>query len=249
MSLVDRIQTNRLILREHTLQDFDALHAMWSEPAVYRHIIGRPSTREEAWNRLLRYSGHWALLGYGYWVLEERATGAYVGEMGFADYHRDIDPPLDGPARNGLGSQDCCPWQRLCNRSPAGDHRLGRCAFCREGNIRHDCPRKHRFNPPCRKNRLRQKTGNHLQGRTHARVLSRLSVLPTPSGGPSKATSGIQSLHFSRNASALSSRMSSITPASLSCSQSHQASAMIRALIFGSNRQRMNFAGTPATMA
>ena len=103
---------------------------MWSEPAVYRHIIGRPSTREEAWNRLLRYSGHWALLGYGYWVVEERATGNYVGEMGFADYHRDIDPPLDGPARNGLGSQDCCPWQGLCNRSPAGDRRLGRCPFC-----------------------------------------------------------------------------------------------------------------------
>ena len=96
MSLVDRIPTDRLVLRGHTLQDFDALHAMWSELAVYRHIIGRPSTREEAWNRLLRYAGHWELLGYGYWVVEERATGSYVGEMGFADYHRDIDPPLDG---------------------------------------------------------------------------------------------------------------------------------------------------------
>jgi RimJ/RimL family protein N-acetyltransferase len=96
MSSVDRIQTDRLILREHTLQDFDALYAMWSEPAVYRHIIGRPSTREEAWARLLRYSGHWRLLGYGYWVLEERATGNYIGDMGFADYHRDIDPPLNG---------------------------------------------------------------------------------------------------------------------------------------------------------
>jgi len=91
-----RLESNRLILREHTLQDFEALYAMWSEPAVYRFIVGRPSTREEAWNRLLRYSGHWALLGYGYWVVEERATGSYVGEMGFADFHRDIDPPLNG---------------------------------------------------------------------------------------------------------------------------------------------------------
>ena len=48
MTAIERIETQRLILREHTLQDFDALHAMWSEPAVYRHIIGRPSTREEA---------------------------------------------------------------------------------------------------------------------------------------------------------------------------------------------------------
>ena len=95
MNSAPHIQTDRLFLRAHTLQDFDALHAMWSEPAVYRHIIGRPSTREEAWNRLLRYAGHWALLDYGYWVLEERTTGAYVGEIGFADYHRDIDPPLN----------------------------------------------------------------------------------------------------------------------------------------------------------
>jgi RimJ/RimL family protein N-acetyltransferase len=96
MTTIERIETHRLILREHTLGDFDALHAMWSEPAVYRHIIGRPSTREEAWSRLLRYSGHWRLLGYGYWAVEERVTGDFVGEMGFADYHRDIDPPLDG---------------------------------------------------------------------------------------------------------------------------------------------------------
>jgi RimJ/RimL family protein N-acetyltransferase len=101
MSLVNRIQTDRLNLREHTLQDFDALYAMWSEPAVYRHIIGHPATREEAWTRLLRYSGHWALLGYGYWVVEEKATGDYVGEMGFADYHRDIDPSLDGRPEMG----------------------------------------------------------------------------------------------------------------------------------------------------
>ena len=94
--MITPIETERLLLREHTLQDFDALHAMWSEPAVYRHIIGRPSTREEAWNRLLRYSGHWRLLGYGYWVVEERATAAFVGEMGFADFHRDMDPPLEG---------------------------------------------------------------------------------------------------------------------------------------------------------
>jgi len=95
MTAIPRLETSRLILREHALRDFEALYAMWREPAVYRYIIGRPSTREEAWNRLLRYSGHWAFLGYGYWVVEERATGSYVGEMGFADYHRDIDPPLD----------------------------------------------------------------------------------------------------------------------------------------------------------
>ena len=96
MTTVERVETHRLILRGHTLEDFEALHAMWTEPAVYRHITGRPSTREESWSRLLRYSGHWTLFGYGYWVVEEQISGTFVGEMGFADYHRDIDPPLDG---------------------------------------------------------------------------------------------------------------------------------------------------------
>ncbi len=95
MTAIPRLETSRLILRQHNPEDFEALHDMWREPAVYRYIIGRPSTREEAWSRLLRYAGHWTLLGYGYWVVEERATGDYIGEMGFADFHRDIDPPLD----------------------------------------------------------------------------------------------------------------------------------------------------------
>jgi RimJ/RimL family protein N-acetyltransferase len=95
------IETKRLILRGHAIQDFDALHAMWTEPAVYHHTIGHPATREETWSRLLRYLGHWALLGYGYWAVEEKSTGSFVGEMGFADFHRDIDPPLAGQPELG----------------------------------------------------------------------------------------------------------------------------------------------------
>jgi len=53
-----------------------------------------PLTREESWSRLLRYAGHWALLGFGYWVAEEKSTGAFVGELGFADYKRDLQPAL-----------------------------------------------------------------------------------------------------------------------------------------------------------
>ena len=94
--MITLIKTERLVLRGHSLRDFEALHAMWCEPAVYRHITGRPSTREEAWSRLLRYLGHWALLGFGYWVLEELSTGTFMGEMGFADYQRDIEPSFDG---------------------------------------------------------------------------------------------------------------------------------------------------------
>jgi RimJ/RimL family protein N-acetyltransferase len=61
---------------------------------------------------LLRYLGSWAFLGYGYWVVEERETGAFVGEVGLCNLQRDLTPPLGdlpeigwvlAPARQGKG--------------------------------------------------------------------------------------------------------------------------------------------------
>lgn len=91
------IETERTRLRAHRLEDFEPMVAMWQDEAVYRHILGRPSTSNETWSRLLRYIGYWQALGFGYWVIEDRHTGVYLGEAGFADFHRDMDPPL-GPA-------------------------------------------------------------------------------------------------------------------------------------------------------
>ena len=91
------IETERLILRPHGLADFDECFAMWADAEVTRYIGGRPFSREEVWARLLRYVGHWQLLGYGYFTIRERASGRWVGEAGFADFHRDMDPPLDAP--------------------------------------------------------------------------------------------------------------------------------------------------------
>ena len=86
------LDTPRLRLRLHELADLDACAAMWADPEVVRYVGGQPSTREEAWSRLLRYRGHWALLGFGFWALEERATGAFVGELGLADFQRSLEP-------------------------------------------------------------------------------------------------------------------------------------------------------------
>ncbi|MGH8781764.1 GNAT family N-acetyltransferase [Paraburkholderia sp.] len=89
-------ETDRLVLRPHVRDDFDDTLAMWSDPDVTRFINGKPSTREEVWARLLRYIGHWTLLGFGFWVVREKATGRFLGEVGFADFHRDIEPSHDG---------------------------------------------------------------------------------------------------------------------------------------------------------
>jgi len=69
---------------------------MWADPAVSRQLGRKPFTGEESWTRLLRYVGHWALLGFGYWVVEEKSSGKFAGELGFADLKRDLKPSLQG---------------------------------------------------------------------------------------------------------------------------------------------------------
>lgn len=90
------IDTARLTLRGHSLADFGDCAAMWADPEVTHHIGGRPLSAEEVWARLLRYAGLWALLDFGYWVVRERTTGRFVGEVGLADYRRELTPALDG---------------------------------------------------------------------------------------------------------------------------------------------------------
>jgi RimJ/RimL family protein N-acetyltransferase len=88
------LTTDRLILRAHTAEDFDACCTLWADPGVTRFIGGRPSTPEEVWRRIIGYAGIWQLKGYGFFLATDRVSGAIVGEFGLADFHRDINPPL-----------------------------------------------------------------------------------------------------------------------------------------------------------
>lgn len=74
---------------------------MWADRSVVLHISGTPLTREQSWSRLLRSAGHWKLLGFGYWVVEAKDDGRFLGEVGFADYRREITPSLDGAPEAG----------------------------------------------------------------------------------------------------------------------------------------------------
>ena len=96
------LETNRLILRPHGMDDFPDMVKLWTAPEVTQFIAGRrPQTEEEVWQRLLRYRGLWSLLGFGYFALADKASGHYVGEAGLADFHRDITPTMKGHAEAG----------------------------------------------------------------------------------------------------------------------------------------------------
>jgi RimJ/RimL family protein N-acetyltransferase len=90
------LETERLILRPHTQDDFRDCAAMWRDPQVVKYTIGTESPPQRTWQRLLAYRGHWVLLGFGYWAVQSKSSGRFIGELGFADFHRDFKPNIDG---------------------------------------------------------------------------------------------------------------------------------------------------------
>ncbi|MCJ7994950.1 GNAT family N-acetyltransferase [Rhizobium cremeum] len=95
------ITTERLHLRRPELQDFEAYSKMWSHPDVLRHISAEPFSEEMMWGRFLRQAGGWQYLGFGYFIIEERDSSRFVGQIGFQDLHRDITPSLTGTMEAG----------------------------------------------------------------------------------------------------------------------------------------------------
>ena len=97
------IETERLILRGHAIEDFPSYAAMWKEPVVTRFIGGAPLSEEEAWAKFLRMTGHWALMGYGFWAIVEKSSGARIGEAGILNVKRDMQPSFHGVPEIGWG--------------------------------------------------------------------------------------------------------------------------------------------------
>ena len=101
MSLIPTFETERLILRPHRLEDFDSCVELNKDEGVMRFITGSPSTRQETWIRMLRWTGMWHHLGYGMLVVEEKETGRFVGELGFLEMRRDMKPSIEGTLEAG----------------------------------------------------------------------------------------------------------------------------------------------------
>ena len=101
MSPAPIIETERLILRGHTLADFPEVWENWRDPVTVRHVGGEPLSEEDSWTKMVRMIGHWHVMGFGYWLVREKATGRFLGEVGFADFRRTLNPHLDGAPEAG----------------------------------------------------------------------------------------------------------------------------------------------------
>ena len=96
-----RIETERLVLRPLRADDFDDIHRIWSDPENVVFVGGHPSTLNQSWRRVVTSAGYWPILGYGYWALDEIASGKFIGLVGFADFKRDEPAGFSGDPEIG----------------------------------------------------------------------------------------------------------------------------------------------------
>lgn len=92
--------SDRLIIRGVEATDLDGLAAIRADEGVGR-FTGGVRSRQDVWMTMLRAHGLWQMLGYGYWIAEHRKTGAIIGEVGFADFQRGIEPDISGTPEAG----------------------------------------------------------------------------------------------------------------------------------------------------
>jgi RimJ/RimL family protein N-acetyltransferase len=78
------LETSRLVLRGWRREDFAPYAAMLADADTARFITarGRGLSEAEAWSETMWLVGHWQMLGYGMFVVEERSTGAFLGRVG-----------------------------------------------------------------------------------------------------------------------------------------------------------------------
>ena len=82
MSLV--LETPRLLLRPPEPADEALYLALMAEPDFARFLTadGKPQDAAAAWRGFATVVGHWAIRGYGFFTVVEKATGEAVGRVG-----------------------------------------------------------------------------------------------------------------------------------------------------------------------
>jgi RimJ/RimL family protein N-acetyltransferase len=77
------LRTERLLMRAPRFGDYERWVEILRDPGVGAGL-GKPDglTPHDAWIDLSVLTGHWALRGFGHWVLEELDGGAVVGRAG-----------------------------------------------------------------------------------------------------------------------------------------------------------------------
>jgi RimJ/RimL family protein N-acetyltransferase len=75
------LETDRLRLRQLRERDHAPLVDFYADPQMTRYL-GGTANAADTWQWLLAAIGHWSVRGFGYFALEEKASGAFCGAAG-----------------------------------------------------------------------------------------------------------------------------------------------------------------------
>jgi RimJ/RimL family protein N-acetyltransferase len=80
------LETDRLRFRLFRADDFPTYETWCADIGIMRYLGGKTLNRIEAWRHMAYQLGHWDLLGYGYYAVEEKASGRLIGRVGFTNH-------------------------------------------------------------------------------------------------------------------------------------------------------------------
>jgi RimJ/RimL family protein N-acetyltransferase len=80
MTDAPRLETERLVLRPHRMEDFPPFAAFFAGDRA--RFVGGPLPLRRVWHGFASDVGSWALMGFGAWAIEEKATGDFAGQVG-----------------------------------------------------------------------------------------------------------------------------------------------------------------------
>lgn len=77
---IPRLETEDLVLRGYRETDFYPFAAFAASERA--RFVGGPQSRADAWRSFMASIGHWALRGYGMWIVEHRESQQVAGRVG-----------------------------------------------------------------------------------------------------------------------------------------------------------------------
>ena len=75
------IETDRLLLRDYTVDDYEALYEIMSDPETMRHYP-KPFDEEKTRNWIQWNLDNYRKYGFGLWAVILKDTGAFIGDCG-----------------------------------------------------------------------------------------------------------------------------------------------------------------------
>ncbi|WP_170419088.1 GNAT family N-acetyltransferase [Ruegeria atlantica] len=116
---IPTLETERLIMRAPCEADFAAEAEFFASDAS--RFVGGPLRPDETWRSLAMLLGHWAMRGFGFWGVEEKATGSYVGHVGLWFPHSWPEPEIGWTLMNHATGKGYATEAAMAARAHAYD--------------------------------------------------------------------------------------------------------------------------------